>query len=100
LHLWALAAEKANSLKLDAVGNALPQVSWAGPRGTVSYSQKTHHATFPIYLAKLDAKGAPEVIKDFGPVDPGANANFRAGLNFRGGKGERSASAIRRWLSG
>jgi urea transport system substrate-binding protein len=76
LHLWALAVEKANSLKLDAVGNALPQVSWAGPRGTVSYSQKTHHATFPIYLAKLDAKGAPEVIKDFGPVDPGAQCKF------------------------
>jgi urea transport system substrate-binding protein len=76
LHLWALAVEKAKSFKLDAVDNALPQVSWTGPRGTVRYSQKTHHATFPIYLAKLDAKGAPEVIKDFGPVDPGAQCNF------------------------
>lgn len=76
LHLWALAVEKGKSLELEVVGNALPQVSWTGPRGTVSYSGKTHHATFPIYLAKLDAKGAPEVIKDFGPVDPGAQCNF------------------------
>ena len=76
LHLWALAVEKARSLKLEEVGAALPQVSWTGPRGTVSYSARTHHATFPIYLARLDAKGAPDVIKDFGPVNPGAQCSF------------------------
>jgi urea transport system substrate-binding protein len=76
LHLWALAVEKAKSTKLEAVTKALPEVSWDGPRGTVRYSAKTHHATFPMYLAKIDASGHPEVIKDFGPVDPGPQCNL------------------------
>jgi urea transport system substrate-binding protein len=76
LHLWALAVEKAKSLKLDAVGKALPEVSWTGPRGTVSYSASAHHAAFPIYLARIGTDGAPEVVKDFGPVNPGAQCRF------------------------
>jgi branched-chain amino acid transport system substrate-binding protein len=76
LHLWALAVEKAKSLDLAAVSEALPTVSWDGPRGTVRYSAKTHHATFPIYLGRIGADGAPEVIKDFGPVDPGPQCSF------------------------
>lgn len=76
LHLWALAVEKAKSFKVAAVIKALPEVSWTGPRGTVRYAAKTHHATFPIYLAKIGDNGNPAVIKDFGPVDPGPQCSL------------------------
>lgn len=76
LHLWALAVKKAGSLDKAAVAAALPTVSWNGPRGKVFYSAKTRHATFPIYLTRINGQGKPEIIKDFGPVDPGPQCSF------------------------
>jgi branched-chain amino acid transport system substrate-binding protein len=76
VHLWAKAVEKAGTVESAAVAKALPEVSFDGPRGTVSYNAKTHHATFPIYLAKLDAQGNPQVIQSFGPVDPGPQCDL------------------------
>lgn len=76
LRLWALAVNKAGTLKKRAVSKALPNVTWHGPRGPVSYSAKTHHATFPIYLARVDANGKPQVIHGFGPVSPGPQCHF------------------------
>jgi urea transport system substrate-binding protein len=76
LRLWARAVEKAGSVGAQAVAKALPEVSWDGPRGTVSYSAETHHATFPMYLARIDAQAKPEIIKSFGQVDPGPQCSF------------------------
>jgi urea transport system substrate-binding protein len=76
VRLWTLAVDKAKSIEADAVAKALPTVSFEGPRGTVSYSAKTHHATLPIYLARIDADGTPHIEKAFGPVDAGPQCNF------------------------
>jgi branched-chain amino acid transport system substrate-binding protein len=76
VRLWALAVEKAKTTEADAVAKALPTVTFEGPRGPVSYSAKTHHATLPIYLARIDANGAPQIEKAFGPVDAGPQCSF------------------------
>lgn len=76
VRLWALAVEKAGTVESQAVAQALPQVKFEGPRGPVSYSAKTRHATLPIYLARIAADGTPEIEKDFGPVDAGPQCEF------------------------
>ncbi len=76
VNLWALAVEKAGSTDKEAVSEALAEVTFDGPRGRVSYAGETRHATFPIYLAKISADGTPEIVKDFGPVDPGEQCSF------------------------
>lgn len=76
LRLWAMAVNKAGTLNMRSVSKALPTVTWHGPRGPVSWSAKTHHATFPIYLARVNAHGSPQVIHSFGPVSPGPQCHF------------------------
>jgi ABC-type branched-subunit amino acid transport system substrate-binding protein len=76
LHLWALAVQKAGSVDKEAVTKALPEVARDGPRGKVAYSATTRHATFPIYLARIDEQGRPTIIESFGPVDPGPQCKF------------------------
>ncbi len=76
VRLWALAVEKAGTLDAPAVAEALPQVSFEGPRGPVSYSAETRHATLPIFLARITADGTPEIEKAFGPVDAGPQCDF------------------------
>ena len=76
VHIWARAVEKAGTTDTAAVAAAIPEVSFEGPRGPVSYSAKTRHATLPIFLARIAADGTPEIEKAFGPVDAGPQCEF------------------------
>ena len=49
---------------------ALPTVSFTGPRGTIRMS-KQHHAPLTMYLGQIQADGSVKVAGTFKEVDPG-----------------------------
>lgn len=70
IHLWAEAVNKAGSLELDKVNEALPTVSFAGPKGEVSLDSETHHAALPIYLGEVKENLEVNIVKEFGIIKP------------------------------
>jgi len=68
--LYKAAVEKAGSLDVGKVVQALPTVSFDGPRGTVQMS-KQHHAPLTMYLGQVQSDGTVTVIQSFKNVDPG-----------------------------
>jgi len=70
IYLYKAAVEKAGSTDTAAVLAALAEVSFAGPRGTVSMS-KQHHAPLTMYLGQVKADGSVTVVDKFEGVDPG-----------------------------
>jgi branched-chain amino acid transport system substrate-binding protein len=70
VHLYALAAKKAETTDTDAVVAALSEVTFQGPRGAIQMS-KQRHAPLTIYLAQVGATGETKIIKTYENVDPG-----------------------------
>ena len=70
IYLYKAAAEKAGSTDADDVIEALPEVSFTGPRGTIQMN-KQHHTPLTMYLGQVKDGGSVEVIKTFENVDPG-----------------------------
>ncbi len=70
IYLYKAAVEKAGSLDVSKVVQALPTVSFDGPRGTVQMS-KQHHAPLTMYLGQVQSDGTVTVIQSFKNVDPG-----------------------------
>ncbi|MBZ9815234.1 substrate-binding protein [Mesorhizobium sp. CA7] len=70
IYLYKAAVEKAGSTDTAAVLAALAEVSFVGPRGTVSMS-KQHHAPLTMYLGQVKADGSVTVVDKFEGVDPG-----------------------------
>jgi len=70
IYLYKAAVEKAGSTDTAAVLAALAEVSFTGPRGTVSMS-KQHHAPLTTYLGQVKADGSVTVVDKFEGVDPG-----------------------------
>lgn len=70
IYLYKAAVEKAGSTDTAAVLAALAEVSFVGPRGTVSMS-KHHHAPLTMYLGQVKADGSVTVVDKFEGVDPG-----------------------------
>ncbi|RJT29853.1 amino acid ABC transporter [Mesorhizobium waimense] len=70
IYLYKAAVEKAGTTDTAAVLAALGEVSFAGPRGTVSMS-KQHHAPLTMYLGQVKADGSVSVVDTFEGVDPG-----------------------------
>ncbi|WP_206455501.1 substrate-binding protein [Aurantimonas marina] len=70
IYLYKAAVEKAGSTEPQAVVDALPEVSYTGPRGPIQMS-KQHHTPLTMYLGQVTAEGGVEVIKTFDNVDPG-----------------------------
>lgn len=70
IHLYKAAVEKAGSTDTAAVLAALAEVSFVGPRGTVSMSRQ-HHAPLTMYLGQVKADGSVTVVDTFKGVDPG-----------------------------
>lgn len=70
LYLYKAAVEKAGSTDPKAVIDALGEVSFTGPRGTVTMN-KQRHAPLTMYLGQVKDDGSVEVIKAFENVDPG-----------------------------
>jgi urea transport system substrate-binding protein len=71
IYLYKAAVEKAGSFDTGKVVPALAQVSFAGPRGTVSMD-KQHHTPLTMYLGQVQADGSVKVIQSFPKVDPGS----------------------------
>lgn len=70
IYLFKAAVEKAGSTDPQAVVDALPEVSYTGPRGLIQMN-KQHHTPLTMYLGQVTAEGGVEVIKTFDNVDPG-----------------------------
>lgn len=70
IHLYKAAVEKAGSTETAAVLEALPSVSFTGPRGTISMS-KQHHAPLTMYLGQVQQDGSVKVVDSYKDVDPG-----------------------------
>ncbi|CAN7663527.1 substrate-binding protein [Mesorhizobium sp. LjNodule214] len=70
IYLYKAAVEKAGTTDTAAVLGALAEVSFTGPRGTVSMS-KQHHAPLTMYLGQVKADGSVSVVDTFEGVDPG-----------------------------
>jgi branched-chain amino acid transport system substrate-binding protein len=70
VYLYKLAVEKAGTTDADAVIEALDDVSFDGPRGTIKMD-KQRHAALTMYLAQVTPDGGIDLIKSFENVDPG-----------------------------
>ncbi|MEP0509882.1 MAG: substrate-binding protein [Aurantimonas coralicida] len=70
IYLYKAAAVKAGSVEPQAIVDALPEVSFTGPRGEIQMN-KQHHTPLTMYLGQVTDAGGVEVIKTFDNVDPG-----------------------------
>ncbi|GLS46825.1 substrate-binding protein [Methylobacterium brachythecii] len=70
IYLYKAAVEKAGGTDTAKVIEALPGVSFTGPRGVITMS-KQHHAPLTMYLSQVQADGAVNVVGTFKNVDPG-----------------------------
>lgn len=71
VYLYKAAVEKAGTTDTAKVLEALPQVSYTGPRGVITMN-KQHHAPLTMYLGQVEADGSVKVVETFKDVDPGA----------------------------
>ncbi|BCH61991.1 substrate-binding protein [Agrobacterium vitis] len=71
IYLYKAAVEKAGSTDTAAVIEALPAVSYTGPRGLISMA-KQHHAPLTMYLGQVQDDGSVKVVDSYKDVDPGA----------------------------
>ncbi len=69
--LYKAAAEKAGSTDSAKVVKALGEVSFTGPRGTVSMN-KSRHTPLSMRLGQVQADGSIKILETFASVDPGA----------------------------
>lgn len=70
VYLYKAAVEKAGTTDTAAVLEALPQISYAGPRGVITMN-KQHHAPLTMYLGQVETDGSVKVVQTFEGVDPG-----------------------------
>src|SRR5271154_812251 len=70
VYLYKLAVEKAGSTDPAKVIEALPTVSFTGPRGPI-IMDKQHHAPLTMYLGQVQSDGTVKVAATFKDVDPG-----------------------------
>ncbi len=70
VYLYKAAVEKAGSTDPQAVIDALDEVSFTGPRGSITMN-KQRHAPLTMYLGQVQEDGSVSVIQSFSNVDPG-----------------------------
>ncbi len=70
VYLYKAAVEKAGGTDQAKVLEALPGVSFKGPRGTIRMD-KEHHAPLTMYLGQVQGDGSVKVAATFKDVDPG-----------------------------
>ena len=70
IYLYKAAVEKAGGTDTAKVLEALPTVSFTGPRGTITMN-KQHHAPLTMYLGQVQGDGGVKVVGTFKDVDPG-----------------------------
>ena len=70
IYLYKAAVEKAGSADVDPVIKALAEVSYTGPRGTISMNDQ-RHAPLTMHLGHVQADGSVKIVNIFKNVDPG-----------------------------
>ena len=70
VYLYKAAVEKAGSTDAAKVIQALPTVSFTGPRGVIKMN-KQHHAPLTMYLGQVQNDGSVKIAATFKDVDPG-----------------------------
>jgi branched-chain amino acid transport system substrate-binding protein len=70
IYLYKAAIEMAGTTDTDAVIDALDDVSFTGPRGTVQMNHQ-RHAPLTMRLGRVQADGSVEVVEVFENVNPG-----------------------------
>jgi urea transport system substrate-binding protein len=70
VYLYKAAVEQAGGTEAAKVLEALPSVSFTGPRGTIKMD-KEHHAPLTMYLGQVQPDGSVKVASAFKDVDPG-----------------------------
>lgn len=70
IYLYKEAVEQAGTTDAEAVVDALDEVSFEGPRGTIQMN-KQRHTPLTMYLGQVQDDGTLEVIQSFENVDPG-----------------------------
>ena len=70
IHAYKAAVEAAGTTEPQDVIDALGEVSYTGPRGTITMD-KQRHAPLTMYLGQVQEDGSVQVIESFENVDPG-----------------------------
>ena len=70
IYLYKAAVEKAGSADVDPVIKALAEVSYTGPRGTISMNVQ-RHAPLNMHLGHIQSDGSVDIVKIFKNVSPG-----------------------------
>ena len=71
LHLYALAAEKAGSLKDDDILAALPTIEFDAPQGPIRVEASNNHTVVHSIVGQAQPDGISyKIVKDFGAIVP------------------------------
>ena len=70
IYLYKAAVEKAGTTDVMPVIEALAEVSYSGPRGTISMNDQ-RHAPLTMHLGQVQADGSVDIMNIFKDVDPG-----------------------------
>lgn len=70
IYIYKAAVEKAGTTDADPVIEALAEVAYTGPRGTISINDQ-RHAPLTMHLGQVQADGSVEIVEIFENVDPG-----------------------------
>jgi branched-chain amino acid transport system substrate-binding protein len=71
-HLWAQAVEKAGSIEMDPVIEALESgLSFEAPEGPVTMDGPSHHLVHNVHIARANDQNGFDIIETFEGVEPG-----------------------------
>jgi branched-chain amino acid transport system substrate-binding protein len=70
IYIYKAAVEKAGTTDAEPVIEALAEVAFTGPRGTISINDQ-RHAPLTMHLGQVQSDGSVEIVEIFENVDPG-----------------------------
>ncbi|PLA73492.1 diguanylate cyclase [Hydrogenovibrio sp. SC-1] len=70
VHAYAKAVNMAGTTDVEAVVEALENVTIEAPQGIVSMDKGTHHAKVNTYLSRCESDGEFTIIESFGQISP------------------------------
>ncbi len=70
IYIYKAAVEKAGTTDTEPVIEALAEVAFTGPRGTISINDQ-RHAPLTMHLGQVQSDGSVEIVEIFQDVDPG-----------------------------
>jgi urea transport system substrate-binding protein len=105
VHLWAKAAQKAESTDVDKVLKAIENLQISSPVGKYKVDPENHHTWKPVFIGKIRADGQFDIVKrtpDWVRPEPWSNVTYPGrGCDWsKGGKGTFDTVGGKRvWLS-